>query len=199
MFSGTSWIIARIMQSIMREPVSALSRSILTSRSVSLYLDTIWFSFYCCLCALGFEPCDDCCLCFRESLSFPCEDFGEARRHLSLPLSLFQPLSEGNRTSVPKASLAVITILIQTRHCHDWWNHDWNYKSLEDRISVKDNPSPLPDPSYPYPSLVLNLYFSSFRQEAPRWFSQILWKSSRSVCKWLERSPPVPESVSCLS
>lgn len=37
-------------------------------------------------------------------------------------------------------------------------------------------------------AVCLILFFSRCRLEAPRWFSPILWRLLRSVCRWLERS-----------
>lgn len=69
----------------------------------------------------------------------------------------------------------------------------WEYNIL---CSFEENHSSLPEP----PCFILNLFFSSFfRQGALRWFSPTLWKLSRSVCRWLEKSPQGPESALCPS
>lgn len=112
--------------------------SYLTSRSRSLYLDTVWFSFYCCLCVLGLEPCFGSGLCFKESfchfrvrtLVRPTEVFLFLTK--CLVLAFIQPLHGAGRVSLLKVSWAATLFwlkLVITK-CFNWWDKDWKYSLL---------------------------------------------------------------------
>lgn len=119
-------------------------------------------------------------------------------RTRSLVFAIFQPPREGYR-AWPKSSQAgtvfwfkfIIAVLIVGARIET--PVYWEYNIL---CSFEENHSSLPEP----PCFILNLFFSSFfRQGALRWFSPTLWKLSRSVCRWPEKSPQGPESALCPS
>lgn len=209
MFPGNGWVVEEIMKPLLFWRV--LLKFHLVAVFVTLALSPV-MAIDCPSRTLSFEGEDsgeakEVSLFSAKSLVFAFLHLKEIGPQMTRALTLkWQRSLEGQSTAITElkakapSAVSVFWLELIIMNCFQWCGKDrqcslWRieYSELHWGWSSHLFLNHLPWPCFG------NTSFFLFRQAVPRWSSQILWKSSRSACKWLGKSPPVPESVLCLS